>query len=223
MGNIPDASGLAGAAAALAPKQTASQTRFALGLGISFGIASFAVFVFICVSLGKRRRQLKKRYSWSKPVPPLRPTSSMYSQHATKYTGGSGTQGLGSPIASPKTDDGGDLAMYRLPSVAHGSFTTHDDDVATTRGWGSPTPSNKNLLPHGQLDNAQSLSRNTTTSTTRLEPVRRFDNAQSLSRNTTTSTTRLEPVRQQDNAQSLSRSTTTSTARLEPIRKARIS
>lgn len=218
------------AAAALAPKTTPSQTRFALGFGITFGIVTFSVFIFICLSLGRRRRQMKASYGWSKPVPPIRRTSSMYSQHATtrNTAGGVGTQqGFSSPAHSPKMEDEDEVfAMNRLPSVPHGSFTTHDDDAATTRGWGSPTLSNKNLLPHGssygQLDNVQPLSRNTTTSTTRLEPVRQ-DSA-SLSRNTTTSTTRLEPVRNpMDNPSSLSRSTTTSTTKFEPVRKVRIS
>uniref|UniRef100_A0A8H7XN01 Uncharacterized protein n=1 Tax=Psilocybe cubensis TaxID=181762 RepID=A0A8H7XN01_PSICU len=227
------ASSLAGgAAAALAPKTTPSQTRFALGFGITFAIVSFSVFLFICVSLGRRRRLMKASYGRSKPVPPIRPTSTMFSQHATvrsQVDGGVGTHhDLNSPAHSPKIEDLDEAyAMDSIPSLAHGSVVANDDDdAATERRWGSPTPSNRNLLSHGtsygQVDHSQPLSRKTTTSTARLEPLRQGSPA--LSRNTTTSTTRLEPLRNTvDYPSSLSRNTTTSTTRFEPVRKVRAS
>lgn len=173
-----------------------STTKFSYALGITFGAVSFLIFLAILIALGRRRRELK-RFTRSKPIPPLRPNSTTFESHVD-HTGTQDQYVASSSVyTSPKMEEA-PLPMRPLPSFSQrnsGSQTTHDagdqetyDDfdtlAAPSRSWPSPAPSNRLLLSpasvssRGHSDNTPppALSRSgtaTTSSTAKLEPVRR--------------------------------------------------
>ncbi|KAF8963186.1 hypothetical protein BDZ97DRAFT_1662030 [Flammula alnicola] len=196
--------------------QSSKTTRLAMGFGITFGSLSFLIFLGIAIFLGRRIRRVNKRYSWSKTIPPL-PVNEPDTFDTRGYTQDSSH----SPVSPQGAED--IVPMHPLPSVAHGSFTTHDfehDDRAsdTTKGWASPVPSHTHLLHNGPPssqghgDPIPFISRNKTFAP-KLEPMRSSPVLPSPHLHySAASSSRLTP---KESEASVSRSTTFA-SRLEP-------
>ncbi|KAF9483203.1 hypothetical protein BDN70DRAFT_874079 [Pholiota conissans] len=216
--------------------QSAATTRLSIGLGVTFGVLSFLIFVFISIFLARRQRKLKDQFRWVKTIPPLHPED--YADPDMAATRGF-TQSKVSYV-SQKTSrlDDNALAMRALPNRAHGSSPAndyegdvrselgakgHDDDVpplrpvqspikyepartATSSSLVGPRPRSASTSTRG---NGAPVSRQPTFTSTRLEPVRASASSQPSSFN------QAAFVKEKG---SMSRSTTFSSTRLEPVR-----
>jgi len=159
----------------------------ALGLGITFGVISFLIFLAILIFLSRRRRQLIASTGGKLP-PPLPTPPSTFQNPSTGFT--QTRQTIPDPHDSD-TDSGqshlDDIVktpMKSLPNVAPTAYGTRirpdyemDD---STRAWSSPVPSTSGLLraqssslSHNEAAMSPSSVSRSGTFTGKLTPLRR--------------------------------------------------
>lgn len=222
------------------PTQSSKTTRVTIALGTTFGALSFIIFLGIAFFLRRRSRSLKKRYSWSKYIPPLRePTI-----HTRTRTVNSVNQ---SPVDDPNAGSSV-LPMRPIHSVVpdtsvHGHDLDDHRQGDGARGWVSPAPSNLHLLnSQSPLSSPLGHDEPTVPPTYKFGLVRsplagprpRSDSGSAHGhRNSSTFVSRDTVILSQQeaaklattpgdivNGPSVSRSTTLNSTRLEPVRKA---
>ncbi|KJA25094.1 hypothetical protein HYPSUDRAFT_438549 [Hypholoma sublateritium FD-334 SS-4] len=127
------------------PTQSSNTTRVTIVLGTTFGALSFIIFLGIAFFLRSRSRSLKKRYSWSKYIPPLREATDLHTRTRTVNS-----------VNRSTVDDrnAGDSVLPMRPihssvvpdTSIHGHYLDDHRQSDGARGWVSPVPSNLHLL-----------------------------------------------------------------------------